>query len=137
MQGSNVGKFKRGRTKMEEELVKVNLIIDEMEKEMMAMPMSRDPYVVEQLIKKAELFSKQNKIYGDNFIRFGPVLSLILANQKLDAMNSADMARLGILVHIVTKITRYAENFNRGGHSDSLDDIAVYAMMLKQLDSTT
>ena len=25
--------------------------------------------------------------------------------------------------------------FDKGGHNDSLDDIAVYAMMLKELDS--
>jgi hypothetical protein len=37
-------------------------------------------------------------------------------------------------VHRVTKETRYACNFDRGGHQDSLEDISVYAQMAAETD---
>jgi hypothetical protein len=39
-----------------------------------------------------------------------------------------------VFVQIVGKLTRYAEQFTSGGHEDSLDDTAVYSMMMKELD---
>lgn len=92
------------------------------------------PYVANELISKAELYAQRAAIYGDNYVRFGPIMAQLMATQKLDPTNEKDMARFGIFVQVVSKITRYAENFNRGGHDDSLDDLAVYAMMLKELD---
>ncbi len=35
----------------------------------------------------------------------------------------------------VAKMSRYAANWNAGGHADSLRDIAVYAAMLESLDA--
>ena len=35
---------------------------------------------------------------------------------------------------IINKIARYAENFDKGGHDDSLNDISVYAAMLRSID---
>src|SRR5687768_14310804 len=95
---------------------------------------SEEPFVVRELKAKADLFLERNRLYGDNYKRFGAVFSLVMQGQNLDTANHNDMSRLGILVQIVGKITRYGENFNRGGHDDSLDDIAVYAIMLKELD---
>jgi len=98
---------------------------------------SSDPesFVATELHAKAEIYRTRNALYGDNYKRFGPMFSLMLAGQKLDTSNPDDMNRLGILVQIAAKMTRYGENFNRGGHDDSLDDIAVYSMMLKELDA--
>jgi hypothetical protein len=95
---------------------------------------NEEPFVVRELKAKADLFLERNKLYGDNYKRFGAVFSLVMQGQNLDTSNPSDMCRLGILVQIVGKVTRYGENFNRGGHDDSLDDIAVYALMLKELD---
>lgn len=92
-------------------------------------------FVPAQLRKAASIYEERNKLYGDNYKRFGPVLSLILAGQQLDPSDTHQMSRLGIFVQIVAKLTRYGENFTRGGHDDSLDDTAVYAMMLKELDN--
>ena len=98
---------------------------------------SADPasWVATELRAKAEIYQERNALYGDNYKRFGPILSLMLAGQTLNVGNASDMNRLGILVQVVAKLTRYGENFNRGGHDDSLDDIAVYSMMLKELDT--
>jgi hypothetical protein len=93
-----------------------------------------EPFVVRELKAKADLFLERNRIYGDNYKRFGAIFSMIMQGQNLDTSNPSDMCRLGILVQIVGKVTRYGENFNRGGHDDSLDDIAVYSLMLKELD---
>src|SRR5687768_6344890 len=95
---------------------------------------SEEPFVVRELKAKADLFLERNRLYGDNYKRFGAVFSLVMQGQNLDTSNPSDMCRLGILVQIVGKVTRYGENFNRGGHDDSLDDIAVYSLMLKELD---
>lgn len=92
------------------------------------------PFVVAELHKKAELFAERNKLYGDNYKRFGKIMSLILAGQTIDTNDERALNRLGILFQIVAKITRYGENFSRGGHDDSLDDNSVYSMMLKELD---
>jgi hypothetical protein len=91
-------------------------------------------FVAKELAAKARLYEERNKIYGDNYKRFGMIMSLILEGQSLDATDAQQMNRLGILVQLVAKMTRYGENFERGGHDDSLDDLAVYAMMLKELD---
>lgn len=93
-----------------------------------------EPFVVRELRVKADLYKQRNAVYGSNYHRFGPILSLILQGQKLDASDFQQMNRLGIFVQIIAKITRYGENFARGGHDDSLDDISVYAMMLKEMD---
>ena len=40
----------------------------------------------------------------------------------------------GILTQIVSKLTRYAENFSEGGHKDSVIDACTYCAMLMELD---
>lgn len=108
-----------------------------MEQELAEVPLPEEepPFVARELEAKAKLFTERHAVYGANYFRFGPIMALILETQTIDAKSSSDMARLGVLVQLVGKITRYGENFNRGGHDDSLDDIAVYSMMLKELDS--
>lgn len=79
------------------------------------------------------LYRQRNKLYGDNYKRFGAVMVAMFPNGY--AMNTVDdFNRFGIFVQMVAKMTRYAENFDRGGHLDSLNDLAVYSMMLQELD---
>lgn len=92
-----------------------------------------DPFVVRELNAKADIYRERNKLYGDNYKRFGVIMATLFPN-GLTLRSVADFNRFGILVQLVAKETRYAENFTRGGHDDSLDDTAVYAMMLKELD---
>jgi len=89
--------------------------------------------VPDMLRSAAKLYEDRNKIYGDNYKRFGPALNGLLNGVALST--SDDFNRFGILVQIFSKISRYCNMFDKGGHNDSLDDIAVYAMMLKELDS--
>lgn len=89
--------------------------------------------VPEMLRDTAGIFEERNKIYGDNYKRFGNIM-LQLFPDGLELKTAADFNRYGIFVQIVSKVTRYAEQFNNGGHADSLDDNAVYSMMLQELD---
>lgn len=95
-------------------------------------------FVPEHLRKAAETYEQRNALYGDNYKEFGDVLLALLGNDLLPPPG-VDLAhhycRLGVLVQIVGKLSRYCANFNRGGHADSLDDLAVYAMMLRELDA--
>jgi hypothetical protein len=93
-----------------------------------------DPYVPDQLRAKAAIYEERNKLYGDNYKRFGPIMALLFPN-GLTLATGDDHNRFGVFVQIVAKVTRYAEQFQAGGHDDSLDDTAVYSMMLKQLDN--
>jgi len=48
--------------------------------------------------------------------------------------SESDFARFGVLNMIVSKLSRYCLNFDKG-HHDSVDDLIVYGSMLASLDS--
>lgn len=88
----------------------------------------------ERLAQLSELFRQRHELYGDNYKRFGPIMGLLFPN-GIHPRHVGDLTRLGLVVQVVGKLTRYCENFNTGGHPDSLDDMAVYAQMLQEVDS--
>lgn len=90
--------------------------------------------VPEMLRDAAALYEERNKLYGDNYKRFGHIM-LLLFPDGLSLETADDFNRYGVFVQVVSKVSRYAEQFTAGGHPDSLDDNAVYAMMLQELDS--
>jgi len=89
--------------------------------------------VPEMLRDNAGIYEQRNQLYGDNYKRFGKIMDILFPG-GICLQNEDDFNRFGIFVQVVSKITRYAENFSRGGHDDSLDDNTVYSMMLKELD---
>ena len=91
-------------------------------------------YVPEELRAAAKIFEDRNKLYGDNYKRFGAIMERLFPD-GLTLESVEDFNRFGIFVQIISKITRYAEMFTNGGHDDSLDDTTVYLMMLKELDN--
>lgn len=93
-----------------------------------------EKFVPLQLQKAAEIFKARNKIYGDNYKEFGNVMKALFPEQ-ISITDPEEHGRFAILIQIVAKLSRYAKNFKIGGHNDSLDDLAVYSMMLKELDS--
>jgi hypothetical protein len=104
--------------------------------------LSSNPQPVDTEMKKvpdmlrdaAAIYEERNKLYGDNYKRFGYIMKELFP-QGLSLRGPDDFNRLGIFVQMVSKLTRYAENLTRGGHADSLDDLAVYSMMLQELDN--
>lgn len=89
--------------------------------------------VPDMLRDAAKIYDERNKMYGDNYKRFGPALNGLMNGAVLKTPD--DFNRFGLLVQIFSKVSRYCNMFDKGGHDDSLDDIAVYVMMLKEIDS--
>lgn len=90
--------------------------------------------VPEMLRAAAAIYEQRNKLYGDNYKRFGPIMALLFPD-GIELNGGDDFNRFGVFVQMIAKCTRYAEQFSRGGHEDSLDDLAVYTMMLQELDN--
>jgi len=90
-------------------------------------------FVESQLREKAELYAQRNALYGDTYKLQGEVMNLLFpAGITLDGVK--DHNRYAIYQTMISKMCRYAANFEAGGHIDSLDDISVYSMMLQELD---
>lgn len=90
-------------------------------------------FVGEQLRKAAGIYDERNALYGDNYLRFGFIMERLFPD-GLKIKTADDWNRLGMFVQASSKFTRYAANWDRGGHPDSLDDLSVYAQMLQEVD---
>jgi hypothetical protein len=87
----------------------------------------RAPDILEEA---ADTYRQRNALYGDNYLRFGRIMKEMFPDTEItvDGFN-----RLGVFVQCLSKLTRYAENMNTGGHYDSALDLSVYAAMLAEL----
>lgn len=97
----------------------------------------RGPTVPENLIKMAELYKQRNSVYGDTFFSFGKVMNGVFNGRPVTIQSVDDWNRIGTLMHVVDKLSRYGSNFDRGGHEDSLNDISVYSQILRFVDQET
>lgn len=77
-------------------------------------------------------YQKRRKTYGPSEVRFGEVMSKLFP-QGLACHGDDDFIRLGLFVQIVSKITRYANDFGNP-HVDSVHDLGLYAFMLEGED---
>lgn len=89
--------------------------------------------VSDNLRKAADIFDERNKLYGGQYKQFRNVIEALFP-EGFRIEDEKDFNRIGCFVPMVTKLVRYCKNFHKGGHKDSLHDIAVYAMMLAELD---
>ncbi len=80
----------------------------------------------------AKTFRQRNALYGDNYRQFGDVMRAMFP-QGVTPQSVAEWNRLGVLVQCVHKLTRYAQQWNAGGHEDSAHDLCVYAAILQEL----
>jgi hypothetical protein len=91
------------------------------------------------LQQAAELFKERSAQYGDNYLKIGSVLQALFPDGMRIATADADVRhewnRAHLFMMILVKVTRYAENWDKGGHQDSLRDLAVYAAMLESVDA--
>jgi len=83
--------------------------------------------------KRLKIMKERHQIYGDNFKQFGKITQALFPD-GVELKTESDWNRFGIFVQMVAKLSRYANNFNQGGHEDSLDDLGNYAMILQFLD---
>lgn len=89
--------------------------------------------VPELLRDAAEIFEERSALYGANYKRFGIIIRRFFPD-GLKVDNADDWGRLALFVLCLMKLSRYAEMFSRGGHDDSLADLAVYSQMLMEVD---
>jgi len=95
--------------------------------------MAKKTYVSTELTEAAKTFEERSKVYGEAYRQHGDVMSALLP-EGVELVEALDYNRYGVLNMIVSKLVRYAHNFEEGGHKDSLHDISVYAAMLNDLD---
>lgn len=88
--------------------------------------------VSDRLRLMATLYEEKNKVYGDQYKRFGDIMMAILG--PIHIRTASDYNRAMTLFNMITKIGRYSRNFSGEGHPDSLDDLSVYSQMLSELD---
>ena len=86
------------------------------------------------LEKLADLYRQRNKLYGNDYKRCGEAYMALFPN-GLTLRTAEDFTRFVIFSLGFGKQIRYANNFTRGGHADSLDDSSVYSQMLQELDT--
>lgn len=94
--------------------------------------MEKPKKVPDFLRDAAGIYEQRNALYGDNYKRFGHIMAALFP-QGMNLESPDDWNRAGIFVQMVSKITRYANCWDHG-HNDSLDDLSVYTMMLRELD---
>jgi hypothetical protein len=92
-----------------------------------------DSVIGDRLAALGDLFNERGKVYGSSWRESGALYATLLPG-GVELRSAQDFCRFAIFMMVVGKIQRYAKNFSKGGHKDSLDDIAVYAQMLRQLD---
>jgi hypothetical protein len=90
--------------------------------------------VPKALAELGKIYAERNAVYGDDYKNHGRIMTVLFPD-GLTLKTVEDFNRFSCLKEMVTKIARYAPNFQRGGHTDSLDDISVYAQMLQELDN--
>jgi hypothetical protein len=91
--------------------------------------------VAEQLKDLASIHEQRSGLYGQDFLRVGPSLMAIFP-EGLTLSTAEEFTRFALFAQIHGKLLRYAARFKEGGHADSLDDLAVYAQILRQVDES-
>lgn len=81
----------------------------------------------------AKTYAERQKVYGDNYKFVGDIMAALFP-QGIKVVTADDWNRMHIFLLVVVKLTRYRQNFEAGGHSDSLIDMATYAAMLEEID---
>lgn len=83
----------------------------------------------------AGIYRQRKPLYGDNYKHVGTLMrGIFYEGLTIDKDDEDTWNRLHLIFHMVSKLTRYAQNLQKGGHQDSLDDLAVYAMLARECD---
>jgi hypothetical protein len=102
------------------------------------LPVSPPPSPVtpsDRLRALAEKRDGKRAEYGDHYLQGGASL-LALFPKGIALQTERDFGRFKMIVYMLDKIHRYAVNLKLpGGHGDSLDDLAIYAMLARDLDA--
>lgn len=87
-----------------------------------------------EFLRRAEdTLVTRGKEYGPSYQRFGPILHA-MCPAGIELKTSDDWGRMAVLLMIMAKLDRYMNNFNEGGHEDSITDNINYHAILASLD---
>lgn len=91
-----------------------------------------DP-VVESLEEMISIRKQRNGIYNDVYKRKGEVIKALFGGIP-QFENEDDLNKFGVLNIMISKMMRITETFfNEELSEDSIDDLAIYGQMLKEL----
>jgi hypothetical protein len=82
----------------------------------------------------AQTFRDRNAVYGDNFKNVGKAMAALFP-EGVTVKSAHDWDRMQIFMLMMVKMSRYAVNWNKGGHRDSVHDNTVYSAMLESIDA--
>lgn len=85
------------------------------------------------LAEAAKTFAERHAVYGDNYLNVGGALQALFPD-GIEVFTTDDHNRFHIFMLVLVKLSRYANNWKKGGHQDSIRDAAVYAAMLESID---
>ena len=94
---------------------------------------TRSPTVGERLAALGRIKEERGAVYGDDYEHFGRVMTGMFPRGLL-LETEEEFCRFGMFVLMQVKMSRYAQNIKRGGHADSLDDVAVYSQLQREVD---
>ena len=78
-------------------------------------------------------FKERHDVYGDNYLVVGEVMKALFPS-GIYLQDEDDHNRFHLFMLQIVKLTRYTQNWDNGGHEDSLLDLSVYAAMLVDVD---
>jgi hypothetical protein len=92
--------------------------------------------LVDKLNKAVETANERGKIYGEshkNFLDNARMMTGMFPN-GVTLKSESDFARFILFTMCTVKMCRYANNFSKGGHEDSIHDQGVYSFILENYD---
>jgi hypothetical protein len=90
-------------------------------------------HAISNMERALETYRKRNKVYGNNYKRFGSIMHSLYPNGvKLNTEHQWN--RFGIILQLISKLSRYVTD-PENGHLDSIHDAGVYCFMLEELDA--
>jgi hypothetical protein len=89
--------------------------------------------VLKLLDEAKDLFTDRNAEYGNAYIEFGEKF-FNFWGESVTLKDGEDFGRFTQLLNLYRKLDRYRRNFAKGGHADSMRDLAVEAKLLEHFD---
>ena len=87
-----------------------------------------------RILKQAiKTFGERNSVYQDGWVRHGAIMAAFFPD-GLELKTPEDFARFHLFEMSVGKLNRYAANFEKGGHQDSVHDGGIYSLILEMYD---
>lgn len=85
------------------------------------------------LERAIETFKARSAVYGKGHYDHGRVMAALFPS-GLTLRSPGDFTRFATLNMMVAKLCRYTNNWDKGGHADSVHDLGVYSFLMEEID---